>query len=402
MHKQVGAIMLVAGTCIGSGMIALPMTLAKLGIVPGIILMAALWSVIYYTCLVNLELNLQAGKGMALGALGQNFSGKIAGLIGTGSYMVLSFALLSGYLYGVSSVTQKMLLSDGSLGMDFNNIVSIYALSVIAVFLLPLKYIDYVNRLLFTGLIAVIAVLVISLLSMINWDNLPLFSSKYQEISIWRVIVPVAFTCFGFQVIFHTLTNYCNKDPVMLKRTFFWGSLIPAIVYIIWTVSILGVIYQNHSNFYLQMLYGDVDVGDLIAALSYISEDPFVKTLVWWISVLAIVTSVLGVGLALFETIRELLPKSGNKFNNLKVAIVTISPAYLVTILIPNAFLAALGFAGMILVVIAILLPIYLLYKIRGKKFNYYELNYKSLVGLSAFAGIGIMFCQILNMIAKF
>lgn len=399
MHKQLGAIMLVAGTCIGSGMIALPMTLAKLGIVPGILLMAALWSVIYYTCLVNLELNLQAGKGMALGALGQKFSGKIAGVIGTGSYMILSFALLSGYLYGVSSVTQKMLSFDSSSVLEFTNIVSIYAFVLIIIFLLPIKYIDYVNRLLFTGLIAVIAVLVVSLLSMINWDNLPLFSSQYQEISIWRIIIPIAFTCFGFQVIFHTLTNYCNKDPIMLKRTFFWGSLIPALVYIIWTVSILGAIYQNHSNFYLQMLSGDVDIGDLVEALSYIAKDPFIQILVWWLSVLAIITSVLGVGLALFETIREILLKKINRGKKIYAAIIAIMPAYLVTILIPNAFLAALGFAGMILVVIAILLPIYLLYKIKDKKFNYSELTYKSLVGLSALAGFGIMLCQILNMI---
>lgn len=32
MHKKWGAVLLVAGTCIGSGMIALPMVLAKLGI----------------------------------------------------------------------------------------------------------------------------------------------------------------------------------------------------------------------------------------------------------------------------------------------------------------------------------------------------------------------------------
>ncbi len=33
MQKQIGSIMLVAGTCIGSGMIALPMVLAKLGVI---------------------------------------------------------------------------------------------------------------------------------------------------------------------------------------------------------------------------------------------------------------------------------------------------------------------------------------------------------------------------------
>lgn len=402
MHKQVGAIMLVAGTCIGSGMIALPMTLVKLGIIPSIVLMSVLWAVIYYTCLVNLELNIQANKGMALGALAQKFSGRIASLIGVGSYLILSYALVAVYLHGGASVLQKMLTLDGSQTVEFSNIASIYTLVAIAVLLLPIKYIDYVNRLLFTCLISVMAVLVIGLLSVINWSDLPLFSSQYQDISIWRAIIPIAFTCFGFQVIFHTLTNYCNKNPAMLKRTFFWGSLIPALAYIIWTVSILGALYQNYPSFYSQMLERDVQVGELVSALSYISKNPFVQTLVWWLSILAIITSLLGVGLALFETIKESLPKNiHNILRKLLAAIITVSPAYLVTVLITNAFLSALGFAGMILVVIAILLPIYLLYKIRDKKFNYSELNYKSLVGISAFAGFGIMICQILNMITK-
>ncbi|KJV62375.1 tryptophan/tyrosine permease family protein [Rickettsia amblyommatis str. Ac/Pa] len=44
-------------------------------------------------------------------------------------------------------------------------------------------------------------------------------------------------------------------------------------------------------------------------------------------------------------------------------SIVTILPAYIVAVVVPNAFITILGFAGMILVIIAILLPVYLLYK---------------------------------------
>ncbi|MFV9936287.1 MAG: aromatic amino acid transport family protein [Rickettsia endosymbiont of Haemaphysalis japonica] len=67
MQKLIGAILLIAGTCIGHGMIALPMVLAKLGIIPSIILMFIIWFIMYYTSLINLELNLQAGKGLTFG-----------------------------------------------------------------------------------------------------------------------------------------------------------------------------------------------------------------------------------------------------------------------------------------------------------------------------------------------
>src|SRR5690349_16362740 len=104
MHKKIGAILLIAGTCIGSGMIALPIVLAKLGLVPSILLMLAIWFIMYYTSLINLELNLQANGGMTLGELGRRFSGRTAQLIGTLSLKLLSYSLLAVYIYGGSSI----------------------------------------------------------------------------------------------------------------------------------------------------------------------------------------------------------------------------------------------------------------------------------------------------------
>ncbi|MFP3012075.1 MAG: aromatic amino acid transport family protein [Rickettsia sp.] len=47
MQELIGSILLISGTCIGSGMIALPMVLAKLGIIPSIILMFIIWFIMY-------------------------------------------------------------------------------------------------------------------------------------------------------------------------------------------------------------------------------------------------------------------------------------------------------------------------------------------------------------------
>jgi tyrosine-specific transport protein len=51
-----------------------------------------------------------------------------------------------------------------------------------------------------------------------------------------------------------------------------------------------------------------------------------------------------------------------------------------------------------ILVVIAILLPIYLLYKVKVKQYHYSELSHKSLIIISAIVGVLIIGCEILNM----
>lgn len=400
MYKQLGAILLVAGTCIGSGLIALPMVLAKLGLIPSMLLMVAVWFIMYYTSLVNLELNLQAGQGLFLGALGRYFSGRTAGLVGTVSLKLLSYSLLAVFIYGGSSILKELIASKMAVEYSFGTIATCFTIISMALLLLPIKWIDYFNRILFTGLLAVVVILLTGLAITINWSELPLFSKQYKDPTAWAALIPVVFTSFGFQVIFHTLTNYCNKDVKMLKRAFLWGSLIPAIAYIIWTCSILSVVYQDNPQFYGHMATGKAEVGELIQVLSGVAKSQSVQLLVWWISLLAIITSVLGVGVGLCDTLKGMLSK---KIDNAKAcgtlaSVITVLPAYLVVMYVPNAFITVLGFAGMILAVMAILLPIYLFWQIKAKTFNYSELNRKFLVRLSIVVAIAVIFCEIFNM----
>lgn len=401
MHKQTGAVLLVAGTCIGSGMIALPMVLAKIGLIPSILLMVAIWFVMYYTSLLNLELNLQAGHGFPLGALGKHFSGRTAELIGTISLKLLSYSLLAVFIYGGSSILQELIVSKTSIEYPFSYIATFYAFVAIVFLLLPIKLIDYCNRFLFVGLIAVVAILLGGLAATINWSELPLFSSQYSNLSVWAALIPVVFTSFGFQVIFHTLTNYCNKNVNVLKQAFFWGSLIPAIVYIIWTCSILTAVYQDNSQFYEQMISGKAEIGELIQVLSGIAKWQSVQLLVWWISLLAIATSVLGVGVGLCDALKGILVKKvpNVAMRNILAAVIAILPAYLVAIYVPNAFITILGFAGMILAVIAVLLPAYLFWQIKTEKFYYSELNNKSLIHLSVAVAVVVIACEIFNIL---
>ncbi len=397
MQKQLGAISLVAATCLGSGMIALPMMMVKLGLLPAILLMLAIWYLMYYTSLVNLELNLQADRGLSLGALGKYFSGSIAESIGYLSIKLLSYALLAVFIYGGASVLQKLI----SIAIELRYIQTIYAIFAMLILLLPIKLIDYVNRVLFVALLAVILILIIALASTIQWNSLPLVASSATNISAWTSIVPVLFTSFGFQVIFHTLTNYCDKNPKTLKNAFLYGSLIPAVIYVVWTSSVLTVIYHKSPEFYQKMLLGNVDVGDLIKELSGISKFSSIQMLVWWTSLLAILTSLIGVGIGLVDSIKNILRDYVNTdfWITILSVVFTIVPSYIVAIILPNAFISVLGFAGMILSIIAILLPCYLLYKAKSKikKYFYVEVKCNVLINFSILFGIMIIAFEIYN-----
>lgn len=402
MNRKIGAILLVAGTCIGSGMIALPMVLAQLGIIPSILLMLFIWYIMYYTSLVNIELNLQVGSGQTLGNLGKFFSGNIAKYIGIISLKLLSYSLLAVFIYGGSSILQTLISSKLGWQYSFEWIATWYTLVTILILMFPIKLIDYCNRLLFIGLLAVVAILILGLVATIEWSNLPLVADHYSDLSIWAALLPVVFTSFGFQVIFHTLTNYCHNDSKMLKSAFFWGSLIPAIVYILWTCSILSTVYHQNPDFYNQMIAGQAQVGQLIEVLSEISHLTYIQFLVWCISFLAITTSVLGVGVGLCDALEEMLSAriSHPVKRNFIASLLTVLPAYLVVMYVPNAFIAVLGFAGMILAIIAILLPVYLLTRVaKNREFHYPELSQTWLIVLSVIVGVLVIVSELYNML---
>ena len=80
-------------------------------------------------------------------------------------------------------------------------------------------------------------------------------------------------------------------------------------------------------------------------------------------------------------------------------ALVTVIPAYLVVSFIPGAFIKALGFAGMILVVIALLLPIYLLYRSDDRDTFYSILKNKLLRWIMVLLSFGIMAIEIAHLL---
>ena len=356
MNKQITSVLLVAGTCIGAGMIALPLALAKLGIIPSLVVMLSAWFLTYYPSLVSVELNLQSEHGLSLGLLGRKFSGKKAEMLGEISVKLLSYALLSAYIYGGASIIQKLISNTWTFAVT----ETVLSGAIIVLLLLPIKIISKVNNMAFIGFIGLFLLLIVKIVTCIDPAITPWKVSP--NLSNVASIATIVFTSFGYQVIFHTLRDYCGRNVKMLKRAFFYGSIIPMVIYMIWTCGVLAVIYKADKEFYSLIVDGNVEVGDLVKALSEIFRFSGLQIVIWWVSIFTILTSIIGVGLGLIESYHLSLRKK-LKYSKLVSAIVTIVPSYIIATIVPNAFIKTLGMAGSILVVIAIILPTYLFLK---------------------------------------
>ena len=381
MNKQITSIFLVAGTCIGAGMIALPMTLAKLGIISSILLMFFIWIFSYYSSLVSVELNLHSEKGLSLESLCKKYSGKKIEFFCNILVKLLCYSLLAAYIYGGSSIIKNLF---------YLNLESIYIQTILTLFLILLlqvnnNIISKINGYLFICFLIFLFFLIFLLFFNVNYKNLPLHND-YEFKDIANIIF-VVFTSFGYQVVFHTLRDYCGNDVKMLKNAFFYGSIIPLFLYISWTFVVLSVIYNNDINFYNLIIDGNIDAGILVDKLSKILSFNKLNFIIWLISFLAIFTSIIGVGLSLKDSYINIFKEKNIKKSNLISTLITYLPPYLVTVLIPNAFIKVLGYAGIILVIIAILLPIYLYFKANIEKpyvkiLNKYALILCSIIGI--------------------
>ena len=387
MNKQITSILLVAGTCIGAGMLALPMALAKLGVVPSLVIMFAIWFLTYYPSLVSVELNLHSERGLSLGLLGQKFSGKIAEIIGETSVKLLSYALLAAYIYGGSSIIHKL------IGAGWSNfaIQTILSIGIVILLLCPTRIISKINNIAFIGFLGLFFLLMVKIINCVDYHNVPWsVAPNFGNIS---AIATIVFTSFGYQVIFHSLRDYCGKDVPMLKRAFFYGSIIPMIVYMVWTCGVLCVIHKSNREFFGLMLNGKIEVGDLIQELSVIFKFSKLQVIIWWLSIFTILTSIIGVGLGLTESYTLGL-QDKIKCPRFIATLATVLPAYGISAIVPNAFIKTLSFAGAILVVIAILLPTYLFFKAKIQQPYLCILN-KFVLLICVIAGLMIMLLEI-------
>ncbi len=382
--KLFGCICLIAGTALGAGMMALPIALAKFGLIYGSLLMLGTWGVCYLSALLNLELNLRAGRGLPLGALGQHFSGTKAYIAGTISLLLLCYALLCAYIYGGTSTLSSL----QGFPLNFNQTACVYTAVISLIMLWSVAKIDRINRVLFSSLIGLVIAILLVVFWHLDFTKLPIMPSHSISLMETNHVLPVVFTSFGFQVIFHTLVNYTEKNQDMLKKAFFWGSLIPAIVYLTWITAVCGLIYSHNPELFAKMALQGIEVGVMVQAISHISQNPLINYLTWGISFLVISKSLICVSLGLIDALKT----KHQILSNHRVAVLAaFIPALCVTLLVPNAFIKALSFAGMILSFMALLLPLYLLYcsKHKAQQTYWYSLV-KNPIVLAIIASYGV------------
>ena len=361
MNKTVGSTLLVAGTMIGAGMLAMPLTSAGIGFGFTLVLLLGLWALLTFSALLFVELYQTAESDAGIGTLAEQYFGKAGRIIATAVLIIFLYALIAAYVSGGGSLLKDLLPE------SFSDKVSILLFTVIfgSFIVIGTHSVDKINRVLFFVMLTAFAVVLSLMLPEIKFDNLmatPIDNALIISAS------PVFFTAFGFHGSIPSLNKYLDGNVKALRISILAGSAITLCAYILWQMSTHGLLTQNE---FLQILKEDATLNGLVKATLAITGSNIIAGAVKLFSTLALVTSFLGVGLGLLECIEDLLKRSFNiSAGRISLGLMTFIPPLVFALFYPEGFILALGYAGQMFAFYAVVLPVSLVWKARRAHTN--------------------------------
>ena len=361
MNKTVGSTLLVAGTMIGAGMLAMPLTSAGIGFGFTLVLLLGLWALLTFSALLFVELYQTAESDAGIGTLAEQYFGKTGRIIATAVLIIFLYALIAAYISGGGSLLKDLLPE------SFGDKVSILLFTVIfgSFIVIGTHSVDKINRVLFFVMLAAFAVVLSLMLPEIKFDNLmatPIDNALIISAS------PVFFTAFGFHGSIPSLNKYLGGNVKALRISILAGSAITLCAYILWQMSTHGLLTQNE---FLQILKEDATLNGLVKATLAITGSNVIAGAVKLFSTLALVTSFLGVGLGLLECIEDLLKRSFNiSAGRISLGLMTFIPPLVFALFYPEGFILALGYAGQMFAFYAVVLPVSFVWKARRAHTN--------------------------------
>jgi tyrosine-specific transport protein len=329
MGHVLGGTLLIAGTTIGVGMLALPVATGPGGFVPSMMIYLVCWAFMLCTGLLLVEVSLWMPKETGFISMAE----KILGPIGRNIFWVV-------YLFLFATVMIAHAAGGGAVLLDITgwNLPNWVAILIYSTVLAPVVYlgarsVDRLNMFLISGVvISYIAFLAVSV------GHVKVELLKYSHWGKAWFALPILFTAFTYQVIIPTLMTYMDRNVKKIRLAIFLGSSIPLGIYLIWELLILGIV-PPEDLIYAGKL-GQNAIGPLRQHI------PQVFSIGKYFAFFALTTSFIPLALSFFDFLADGLKwkKKGGK--RAVLCAVVFGVPMLIAILYPNIFLVALGYAG--------------------------------------------------------
>lgn len=348
--KLLGCILLIIGTSVGAGMLALPIATAEIGYIGAVILLIFCWFVMTVSAYLLLEINLWLPLNSNLISMAKATIGPVGQIISWVTFLLLLYSLLCAYIAGGSDLLNGLLHASG-IGMPAWLSAIIFSMVFGSIVYWGIHWVDYTNRGLMIIKFGAFFLLVLLLFPFVSQSELA--AGKMIKITSISA-VSITIISFGYAAIVPSLRIYLQGDIKKLKMAILIGGFIPLLCYIAWDAVTMGVIPQENL---LGLIHAEKSTGELVITLSNAVKNDGIIFFIKLFTSICVLTSFLSVALTLTDFLADgfQLEKKGK--NKMFILAMTILPPLFIVIFFPNAFIIALEYAGIYCVILLILLP---------------------------------------------
>lgn len=385
--KLFGSALILSGTALGAGMLAIPMVLAQFGLLYSTLLMLVICAGTTYAALLLTEACSKTELAFGINTVANRTLGKGGQVITNALFYLLLICMLIAYILGAADLIKRIFsmigieISMASAQIGFTLVASVFVVC-------GTQIIDKLNRVLFLFMVSMLGITLIILVPGISTENL--LQVTNTDTSMLFGTSTILFTSFASMPVIPSLVAY-NKEATskQLRNMIIMGSIIPLICYLVWLYAVVGNLSAEDITHFS-------NISDLIQTFS--AKNEYIEIILSVFTSLALLTSFLGVAMALYHQNKDMI--SHNK-------VVT----YVCTFILPllgasfaaDQFLSVLGYAGVILVFLAIFIPLAMVVALRKAEEGSIELPtniYKAeggsvALGLTALFGLLLLVSQI-------
>ena len=359
--RFIGGILLIIGTSIGGGMLALPVANAATGFWQSSLFLFVCWAFMTLGAFFILEANLYLPRGKHMVSMASATLGNYGLLAAWISYLFLLYTLLSAYISGGTDVLNSLLLK---LGLHLNEwqASTLFTLVFGLIVYGGIYSVDYANRILMFGKLAVYCLLVVLIAPYVELSHFQHGDIKYIASSIMILI-----TSFGFAIIVPNLRDYFDDDVKQLKKVIFIGSLVPLICYMAWDAVIIGTIPSSGDQGLESLINNPHTTSTLAHFLSEKVHNKTISALFNFFTSICMLTAFLGVSLCLYSFLADGLKLQQKGKHGIGLFLLTFTPPLILVLYYPGAYIHALSYAGIFCIILLLLLPALMCYFGRRK-----------------------------------
>lgn len=357
--KLFGGILMIAGTCIGGGMLGLPIATAQGGLTASLLLFVGCWMLMAFTALLTLEVNLCFPKNSNVISMARATLGKPAEFLCWTVYLFFLYALVAAYIAGGQDILRGLLQSlhlELPVWLAGALFVGVFG-SVVA---LGTKHVDMFNRILMIIKFGSLFTLMVLIASHVQPENFITGHAKYLLPALTVVV-----TSFGFSIIVPSLRVYFHDDVRHLRIAILAGSFLPLLCYLAWVAAIFGAIPFAGELGLERLMASDQPVTGLVQSISHYMPAAIVILLTKVFTSICVLTAFVCVSLSLSDYLADGMRVDKNGFGTVGVMLATFIPPLFIAVFYPRAFIMFLSVAGLCCVVLQALMPAMMAWNVR-------------------------------------